>query len=97
MWIGRELFARVKTRAIQLGLEGDVISNEETVYFKPLDASGLPAPWQRTSFFLPVRSDRGEESPLEQGRVGTAGLLLLWLTASHFENDSENQIRPVVQ
>jgi len=56
VWIDRELFARVKTRAIQLGLEGDVISNEETVYFKPLDAAGLPAPWQAQSFFVPLRT-----------------------------------------
>jgi len=55
VWVDRTLFARVKTRAIQLGLEGDVISNEETVSFLPVDANGQPGEWSRDSFFLPVR------------------------------------------
>ncbi|MDX1501607.1 MAG: hypothetical protein R3325_04525 [Thermoanaerobaculia bacterium] len=55
VWVDREIFARVRTRAVQLGLKGDVISNEETVTFEPLDASGQPAPWAEESFFLPVR------------------------------------------
>ncbi len=55
VWVDREIYARVRTRAIQLGLEGDVISNEETVVFSPLDGSGQPAAWSRDSFFLPLR------------------------------------------
>ena len=55
VWVDREIYARVRTRAIQLGLEGDVISNEETVTFEPLDAMGLPAAWSRDSYFLPTR------------------------------------------
>ncbi len=55
VWVDRELYARVRTRAIQLGLEGDVISNEETVIFEPLDEAGQPAAWSRDSYFLPTR------------------------------------------
>ncbi len=55
VWVDREIYARVRTRAIQLGLEGDVISNEETVTFAPLDGAGQPAAWSRDSYFLPLR------------------------------------------
>ncbi len=55
VWVDRETYARVKTRAVQLGLEGDVISNEETVSFSPVDEAGQPAPWSRDSYFLPLR------------------------------------------
>ena len=55
VWIDRELFARVKTRALQLGLTGDVISNEQTTTTEPVDADGQPAPWQTSSYFLPTR------------------------------------------
>lgn len=55
VWIDRQVYARVKTRAIQLGLEGDVISNEESVFFTPVDENGQPAPWAKTSFVLPTR------------------------------------------
>ncbi len=54
VWVDREIFARVKTRAVQLGLEGNVLSNEETMTFSPLDAAGQPAAWTRESFFLPM-------------------------------------------
>lgn len=54
VWVDREIYARVRTRAIQLGLEGDVISNEETVRFAPLDENGQPAAWSRDSYFLPT-------------------------------------------
>ncbi len=40
VWIDRELFFRVRSRAIQLGLEGEVISNEETLYYSSVDATG---------------------------------------------------------
>ncbi len=55
VWIDRELYARVQTRAVQLGLKGDVLSNEETITFSPLTADGGPAPWSATSYYLPVR------------------------------------------
>ncbi len=55
VWIDREIYARVKTRAVQLGLEGEVISNEETLTFSPLTADGEPAPWAASSYFVPVR------------------------------------------
>ena len=34
------VYARVRTRAVQLGLEGDVISNDETLAYTPIDAQG---------------------------------------------------------
>jgi hypothetical protein len=55
VWIDREVYARVRTRAIQLQLEGDVISNEETTFFSPIDATGAPAAWSRSSYVLPLR------------------------------------------
>ena len=57
VWVDREIYARLKTRAIQLGLEGDVISNEETTTFTPVDAAGRPASWARDPgiFVLPTR------------------------------------------
>ena len=56
LWVDRELYARVRTRAVQLGLtEGEVLSNEESITFSPVDADGQPAPWAGTSYFLPLR------------------------------------------
>jgi hypothetical protein len=55
VWVDREVYARVRTRALQLGLEGEVLSNEETTFFRPIDAQGQPAPWSRESFVLPTR------------------------------------------
>ena len=60
MWIDRELYARVKTRALQLGLAGDVISNEETMFFTPVDVDGQTASWSADSFFLPTRVEAQE-------------------------------------
>lgn len=55
VWVDREVHARVRTRAIQVGLEGEVISNEETLHYTPIDAAGQPAPWAAPSFVLPLR------------------------------------------
>ncbi len=55
VWIDREIYARVQTRAVQLGLKGDVLSNDETIYFAPVTADGQPALWAATSYYLPVR------------------------------------------
>jgi hypothetical protein len=55
VWIDRELYARVKTRALQLGLEGEVLSNEETISYSPVDEAGRPSPWRAESFWLPLR------------------------------------------
>ena len=60
VWVDRQLFARVKTRALQLGLSGDVISNEQTTLTEPVDAAGNPAPWDPSSFFLPTRVNAQE-------------------------------------
>lgn len=56
VWIDQELFVRVRTRAVQLGLEGDVLSNEETVEFFPVDEAGNGTGWTPDSFFLPLRT-----------------------------------------
>ena len=55
VWVDRELFVRVKSRAIQLGLRGDVLSNEETVLYSPVDSQGAPADWQTGNNWLPLR------------------------------------------
>lgn len=55
VWVDREIYARVRTRAVQIGLEGDVLSNEETYHFSPIDEVGQPAPWSSESFVLPLR------------------------------------------
>jgi hypothetical protein len=57
VWIDKELFARVRSRAVQLGLEGEVLSNEETLFYTPVDAQGEPVPWPeaRAAFVLPLR------------------------------------------
>ena len=56
VWVDREIYARVQTRAVQLGLEGgEVLSNEETTTFSPVDISGAPAPWSSESYVLPLR------------------------------------------
>ncbi|MEM9292702.1 MAG: hypothetical protein AAGD01_13560 [Acidobacteriota bacterium] len=57
VWVDREHFGRVRTRALQLGLEGDVLSNEETVYYRPVDAGGQPVEaWSPEAYWLPLRT-----------------------------------------
>jgi hypothetical protein len=56
VWIDQELFIRVRTRALQLGLAGEVISNEETVDFFPLNEAGEAAEWTAEAFYLPLRT-----------------------------------------
>jgi hypothetical protein len=55
VWVDQELAARLKTKAVQLGLEGDVLSNEETLYYSPVDAGGAPAAWSAKPLVLPLR------------------------------------------
>ncbi len=55
VWVDREIYARVKTRAVQLGLTGDVLSNDETTFYTPVDANGEAAAWERSSYWLPAR------------------------------------------
>jgi hypothetical protein len=55
VWVDRQIYARLKTRAVQAGLEGEVISNEETMTYTPIDANGQPAAWSGESFVLPLR------------------------------------------
>ena len=56
VWVDRQIYARVRTRALQVALEGEVISNEETMTFSPVDENGQPAPWATSSYFLPLRN-----------------------------------------
>jgi hypothetical protein len=55
VWIDRALSSRLRTRAVQIGLEGEVISNEESLFYSPIDAQGRPAAWSADSFILPLR------------------------------------------
>ena len=55
VWIDRELFVRVRSRASQLGLQGEILSNEETIDYSPIDEAGQAAPWARESYYLPLR------------------------------------------
>ena len=55
VWIDRQIYARLRTRAVQSGLEGEVISNEETMEYSPVDAQGQPAPWSAESYVMPLR------------------------------------------
>lgn len=60
VWIDKEHYARVRSRAVQLGLEGEVLSNEETLHYTPVTAGGEPVPWSAVApggegFVLPLR------------------------------------------
>jgi hypothetical protein len=55
VWVDREIYTHVRTRAVQVGLEGEVLSNEEIYHFSPVDENGKPAPWSSESFVLPLR------------------------------------------
>jgi hypothetical protein len=55
VWVDREHYGRVRTRGLQVGLTGEVISNEETLDYKPVDAAGKPAAWTPDAFWLPLR------------------------------------------
>lgn len=57
VWIDTETYARVRSRALQLNLAGDVLSNEETQFYTPVDADGRPAPWSREAYILPTRTE----------------------------------------
>ena len=55
VWVDRQIYSRLRTRAVQIGLEGEVISNEETMYYTPIDEQGNPAPWSAQSYIVPLR------------------------------------------
>jgi hypothetical protein len=55
VWVDRALWTRVRSRAVQLGLQGEVLSNEETMTYSPIDENGAPAAWSAASYFLPLR------------------------------------------
>jgi hypothetical protein len=55
VWVDKQIYARLRTRAVQIGLEGEVLSNEESLYYTPIDANGNPASWSAQSYVLPLR------------------------------------------
>ncbi|MGE0641061.1 MAG: hypothetical protein AB7G12_03730 [Thermoanaerobaculia bacterium] len=55
VWIDRELFVRVRSRAAQLGLTGEILSNEETIDYSPIDEAGAASAWNLESYYLPLR------------------------------------------
>ncbi|MCB1057686.1 MAG: hypothetical protein KDD11_19465 [Acidobacteria bacterium] len=56
VWVDKEHFGPVRTRALQVGLEGEVLSNEETFYFTPVTPdTGTASDWTPESFWLPLR------------------------------------------
>lgn len=55
VWVDREVYTHVRTRAVQVGLEGEVLSNEEIYDFSPVDEDGQPTEWSRKAFVLPLR------------------------------------------
>ena len=55
VWIDKQLYSRLRTRAVQIGLQGEVLSNEETLFYTPVDAAGQAAPWAAQSYVLPLR------------------------------------------
>ncbi len=55
VWIDKQLSSRLKTRAVQLGLTGEVLSNEETLLYSAVDAEGAAVPWEAGSFILPLK------------------------------------------
>ena len=54
VWVDREISSRVRSRAVQLGLEGEVLSNEETIEYTPVDAAGKSVEWGAGGFVLPL-------------------------------------------
>lgn len=56
VWVDKQLYTRLRTRAVQIGLEGEVLSNEETFYYTPVDANGAATAWGAAqSYVLPLR------------------------------------------
>jgi hypothetical protein len=54
VWIDRVLYSRLRTRAVELGLQGEVVSNEETLTYSPVDELGRAAPWSADSYMMPL-------------------------------------------
>lgn len=56
VWIDRKTNARLKTKALQVGLTGEVISNEETIDYRPVDPEGKPSEWDSAAYVLPLHT-----------------------------------------
>jgi len=59
VWIDRQIYSRLRTRAVQLGLSGEILSNEETWTYSPVDDEGRSAAWPAAggagaAFVLPL-------------------------------------------
>lgn len=66
VWIDRRHYTRLRTRAVQLGLEGNVISNEETLHYQPVAPDGSPGGWE----LLDRASDRAADRAAAEGEEG---------------------------
>jgi len=55
VWVDRKTDSRLKTRAVQLGLQGEVLSNEETIMYRPFDANGNELDLEADGYWLPSR------------------------------------------
>ena len=60
VWVDRDIYVRVKSRTLQIGLEDEVLSNDETVFFTPVGADGQATDWRRDAYYLPTRI-RGQQ------------------------------------
>ena len=56
VWVDKEFYGRVRTRTVQLGLTGDVLSNEETITQSPLNSLGEVIAWGPRAFWLPIHT-----------------------------------------
>jgi hypothetical protein len=54
VWVDQQVFCRLKSRAVQLGLNGEVSSNEETLVYSPVDDHGGSAAWTAQTFVMPL-------------------------------------------
>jgi hypothetical protein len=55
VWVDKIINARVRTRAVQVGLEGPVLASELTQIYAPFDHFGEHTGWAANSFILPAR------------------------------------------
>jgi len=93
VWVDRETWHRVRTRGIQLGLTGEVLSNEETIDYEPVDAAGAPAAWNAPdAYVLPVRTT-GQQilSILNSATVVERSVLLTSVSVNGPDFDSRRE------
>jgi len=55
VWVDQQIYARVRTRATQVGLEGSVLSSETALFYTPLDRNGASTGWHSESYVIPTK------------------------------------------